>query len=110
MFESYLALIEWMTKRGNKAAMSSAYSYLEREVTKEAEVLADLSIANGTYRRRTKRLREECRTDAEEHYLEEINEFLAASPRELSHQELISYRRRPHAWAVARMIQDHLES
>jgi|SaaInlV_200m_DNA_6_1039755.scaffolds.fasta_scaffold02186_7 hypothetical protein len=107
--ETYEDLISWMTRRGNKAALSAAVSYLEREVAAEAEVLATMSINNGEFSRRSKKLRDACREDAEAHYLAEINEFLAAPSRDLTPMELVSYRRRPHAWAVASMIQDHLE-
>lgn len=109
-FETYDDLIAWMEKRGNKAAMTSALSYLTQSVHAETVALTDMSINNGTHHRRTKRLVTECQADARGHYLEEINEFLAEEPRELTHVELISYRRRPHAWAVARMIHDHLEA
>lgn len=107
-FDTYEDLTGWMTQRGNKAALSPALSYLEEAIAEEAQVLVTLALQNGTQSRSSQKLVRECEQDAREHYLEEINEFLGAPPRQLGHMELVTYRRRPNAWAVANWIHEHL--
>jgi hypothetical protein len=109
-FDTYEALTSWMTQRGNKADLSSALSYLESAVSDEAETLVAMAIRNGLYQRRSEKLALESEQDAKDHYLEEINHYLEeAHVSGLTAMELISYRRRPHAWAVASLIREHIE-
>ena len=108
MFSSYENLEEWLTHRTRKADLKSIHSYLAECIEKETNSLVENSLRGGRAQRRSKRIIEECARDAQEHYCEEINEALESN-QPLHHWEVISYRRKPHAWAIARGIADHLE-
>jgi len=104
-FETYDDLCTWMGKRGRAGNLSLVRDELDRAVDEEAEVLADVAIGRGDFQRRGKKLMEECRRDAEQHFVEEINEMLAnGPPEELNHWVVLTYRRKPKVWAIAKSI------
>lgn len=103
-FESYDGMLKWMTTRGRKSKYSSLVQYIEIEVEREAAVLLRRAVLSST--RTQEELEDECRQDAKEHYLEEINEYLDSDvpPPPLDHRVLMAYRRKPVAWAIASEI------
>lgn len=100
-FESYESMMKWMTARGRKSSYASLAQYIEIEVERESAVLLRRAVLSDT--RKQEELEAECRRDAEEHYLEEINEYLESDvpPPPLDHRTLMTYRRQPVAWAIA---------
>lgn len=114
-FKNYEDLLGWMNKRGRKSGLAMTREYLEAEVEKEAQVLVRIATRTAVDPRSTPmedmrrdvQLYEECLADAREHYVEEINEMLAnGDPEPLNHWTMMTYRRKPVAWAVAKAIYD----
>ena len=106
-FESYESLVKWMSERGRAGTLSIVRDELEVSVKEEAETLADLAVLRGAFQRKGKRLVEECRRDAENHFVEEINEMLESGvPETLGHWTVLTYRRKPKVWAIAKMISE----
>jgi len=107
-FESYEALEEWLLNYSRAADLKNIHSYLVECVDRETRSLVEQALSAGKAQRRSKGLTAECTADAKEHYCEEINEALECSE-PLSHWTVISYRRKPHAWAVAKGIVEYIE-
>jgi hypothetical protein len=102
-FRDYDHLVSWMTARGRKSKYSPVLEYLAIEVEKEVRALMRRAVLNDV--RTHEEIEQECEKDAKEHYVEEINEFLDNwPPKPLDHRILMSYRRKPVAWAVASEI------
>tara|TARA_Y100000034_G_scaffold119963_1_gene162284 strand:+ start:540 stop:878 length:339 start_codon:yes stop_codon:yes gene_type:complete len=100
MFDTFDALQDWMDGRPD---ITNVAEFLRISVDEEAKVLLDYEIETGVRARRCKSALQANRRDAEEHFLEEINEFLQEDT-DLTHWTVMSYRRKPKAWAVARAI------
>ena len=107
-FESFKSLEEWMLNRERKADLKNIFSYLELCVERETDSLVEQAISSGKRERKSAGLSAECLQDAQEHYCEEINEALDNNE-PLHHWTVMSYRRKPHAWAVAKGILEFLE-
>jgi len=106
-FVEYKDLEDWLTARVRKADMDAILEYLRMCVEEETEVLlADELRAQGRVRT-SKKLRAQCRREAQEHYVEEISQLME-SEEPLSHWTVISYRRKPKAWAIAGQIKQRV--
>lgn len=88
--------------------MDTVLLYLEDCVEEEAEHLLESELVMMERLRRSKKLLDECRKDAQEQYVAEISEMIE-SDRPMSHWTVISYRRKPKAWAVAGAIRERLK-
>jgi len=107
-FDSYESLENWMLSRKRSADLKNIHSYLIECVEREARSLVEHAVSTGRAQRRSKGLLKECTKDAQEHYCEEINEAFASNE-PLHHWTMMSYRRKPHAWAVAKGILEFIE-
>ena len=107
-FESYEDLVSWMSHKDRQADLKSIFSYLEECISKETNSLMQVALRRGDRSRVTKKFEQECHEDACQHYVDEINEALRCDE-PLSHWHIISYRRKPHAWAVAKGIVEYKE-
>lgn len=106
MFESFEHMIEWMKKKGRSAELRSTLSALEDAVERETNDLVELSIKRGEHSRRTEKLVQECKQDAQVHIYEEVEGFLRSGekPPPLGPYDVLLYRRRPTVWAIATRI------
>lgn len=100
---------DWLTARVRKADMDTVLQYLEGCVEEEAEHLLESELVMMERLRRSKKLLDECRKDAQEQYVEEISELIESDRPIMSHWTVISYRRKPKAWAVAGAIRERLK-
>ena len=73
-FETYPQLIEWFDARKRRAEMGAVKSYLTGCVEQEASCLLELLRREGV--RRTKSVKEQAQSDAQEQYLVQINAAL----------------------------------
>ena len=110
MFETYEELSAWLTERKRRVDMSSLHSFLERCVEEEAEVLLREEMRTQGRKRSSKRLKNQCRAEAEEQYVEEISAKIAdADEFEMTQWTVIAYRRRPKVWAISEEIRLRIE-
>jgi rubrerythrin len=105
-FESFDALVAWLTTKGRGAEMRSTLSALEDLVSSETEHLAKLSIARKEHTRKSEKLLRESEADAKSDILDELNEFLQSGekPRALRPYDVLLYRRKAAVWAIATRI------
>lgn len=106
-FVKYEDLEGWLTQRIRKADMSALLEYLRECVEDEMEVLLANELRSQGRKRSSKKLEEQCRREAREHYVEEVSELME-SPKPMSHWTVISYRRKPKAWAIAGAIRQQM--
>lgn len=106
-FVRYEDLEDWLTQRVRKADMSAILEYLQDCVEDEAEVLLAEELRSQGRKRSSKKLREQCRREAQEHYVEDVSELMESSE-PMSHWTVISYRRKPKAWAIAGAIKQQM--
>jgi len=107
VFATFEEMTGWLTARKRKADMDAILQYLENCVEEEAEHLLLEELATKGRERRSRKLLEECRVDAREHYTEDVVTMLESdSP--MSHWTVISYRRKPKAWAIAGAIKERM--
>ena len=75
MFRSYSEMIEWFLHRTRKAEMDRTLLYLQDQVEVETEELVRQDLnersQNNGRPRRSKRLINSCRSDAQKHFVEE---------------------------------------
>lgn len=108
MFVDYEDLENWLTKRGRGADMDAILQYLQQCVKEEAEILLAEELRVSGRQRSSKKLQSQCLKEAQEHYVEEVSELIDSgwSP---SPWAVISYRRKPKAWAIAGAIKKQIE-
>ena len=106
-FVKYEDLEDWLTQRVRKADMSAILEYLQDCVEDETEVLLAEELRSQGRKRSSKKLEEQCRREAQEHYVEEVSELMESS-KPMSHWTVISYRRKPKAWAIAGAIKQQM--
>jgi hypothetical protein len=87
--------------------MDTITQYLEDCVEEEAEHLLHGELRTMERARRSRKLLEKCRVDAQEHYAEDVVTMLEAEG-EMNHWTVISYRRKPRAWAIAGAIKEQI--
>ena len=92
-FETFKELSAFLDQ---SASLRSVASFLKKAIELETKALCALNEDSSDNNRK----------DAEAHFLEEINYFIK-NPESLSPWVIMSYRRRPKAWAVAASIQEH---
>jgi hypothetical protein len=105
---TYSDLEGWLTRTARKADMSAILGYLQDCVEDEMEVLLAEELRSQGRRRSSKKLVAQCRREAQEQYAEEIAEMIEGDV-ELSAWTVISYRRKPKAWAIAGAIKQRIE-
>ncbi len=108
MFVNYQEIEDWLTDTTRRADMDATLLFLRECVEDEMEVLLAEELRMQGRKRRSSKLEDQCRIEAQEHYTEEISQLIE-SPEPMSHWMVISYRRKPKAWAVAGQIQQRME-
>jgi hypothetical protein len=88
--------------------MSSILDFLRGCVEEETQVLLDTELRVQGRKRSSKKLEAQCREEAREHYVEEVAEIIRSGWMP-SPWAVISYRRKPKAWAVAGAIKQRIE-
>jgi len=100
-------MTQWFTHRKRKADMDPVLQYLNTCVEDEAEYLLEGELRRADRSRRSKRLLQQCEREAQEHYTEDVVTMLESdSP--MGHWTVISYRRKPKAWAIAGAIKERV--
>lgn len=107
-FVTYDDLEKWLTTRGRKADMDAVLEYLRGCVQEEAEVLLAEEIRSQGRERSSKKLRNQCLQEAQEHYAEEVSDMVKGGAA-LSPWTVISYRRKPKVWAIAGAIRERMQ-
>ena len=108
MFVNYQEIEDWLTGKFRRADMDATLLFLRECVEEEMEILLAEELRVQGRKRRSSKLENQCRIEAQEHYTEEISQLIE-SPEPMSHWTVISYRRKPKAWAIAGAIQQRIE-
>ena len=104
---TYDELEHFLTVSNRRADMSTTLTFLQECVEEETEVL--LAIDMQTRSRRSKRLIDENRAQAQKYYVEEIREMIK-EPYDIRPSTIMNYRRKPNCWAIAEAIRERLKS
>lgn len=108
MFNTFEEMTEWFTDRKRKADMDAVFQYLNSCVEEEAEYLMEGELRRSERSRKSKRLFQQSEREAQEHYTEDVTSMLKSdSP--MGHWIVISYRRKPKAWAIAGAIKERIK-
>lgn len=108
MFGTFEELTGWFTSRTRKADMDSVLQYLNACVEEETEYLLEGELRRMERSRRSSKLLRQCEAEAQEQYTEDVTSMLE-SDAPMGHWTVISYRRKPKAWAIAGAIKERMK-
>lgn len=100
-------LVRWANARGRKADLAPTVEFLIFQIKKEQAILqANLERTEDGQKMTLSARITESYNDASAHFVEEVNEFLAEGtrPLPLTPQDVMLFRRRAAAWAIASQI------